>query len=146
VHRIVWLLAWVFSLATLEAQTNITVRDIFGRSLNGITLIDWEGFIANPAITLALHPPTNAVFPATAILRASGDRLYFDSPSQNTANGAVKAISFSSAASSRTVLLSIFPDRDWLDETYTFRIEFAATMARDSPTAFQFLSSIMTSH
>src|SRR5258708_26119053 len=58
----------------------IVVEDLFGRRLNerGISLVAWEGYIANPAIQLTLNPPTNASFPATAILTADNDRLYFD--------------------------------------------------------------------
>ena len=126
-QRVVWLLAWMLSVAGLGAQTNVALLDIFGRSLNerGITLVDWEGFIANPAIAVAVRPPANAAFPATAILRANSERVYFDRPSQNSANGALKTISFANAASSITVLFSIFPDRDGIDESYTLRIEFA---------------------
>ena len=76
-QRAVWLLAWILSVAGVEAQTNVALLDIFGRSLNerGITLVDWEGFIANPAIAVAVRPPANAAFPATAILRANSERV-----------------------------------------------------------------------
>jgi hypothetical protein len=112
-----------------RAQTpTVLLEDIFSRSLNGrgLTLVDWEGFIANPAIKFFVKPPTNTAFPASAVLRANGVRLYFDLPSQNNSNGATKTLSFANASTKVPVLLSIFPDRDTVDEDYTLQVEFTS--------------------
>lgn len=47
---------------------DLPVQDIFGRDITqrGITLVDWEGYLANPLIRFYVFPPTNAVLPATA--------------------------------------------------------------------------------
>src|SRR5258705_9384097 len=56
------------------------VRDKFQRDLSaaGITLVDWDGQIANPAVKLSISPPCTATFPATVTVAANGPRLYFD--------------------------------------------------------------------
>src|SRR6266446_3388932 len=102
------------------------VQDIFGRSLNqhGITLVDWDGYLANPLLKFYIFPPTNGVLPGTATLTANGQRLYFDTNSTVSANGPSKAISLTNAAVGVPVRLSLFPDRDSLDEDYTLTIVF----------------------
>src|SRR6185436_3763 len=76
-----------------SAQTR--VQDIFGRPLNqrGITLVDWDGFMANPQIRIYLLAPTNASLPGSATLTANGVRLYFDTPGTVGTNGPSKTIS-----------------------------------------------------
>src|SRR5437667_681035 len=94
------------------AQTG--VQDIFGRSLNqrGLTLVDWDGYMANPLIKFYLLPPTNAVLPGSASLAANGGRLYFDSPGNVSPSGPSRTVSFSNPTNKVPVNLSIFPDRD----------------------------------
>src|SRR5437016_2857668 len=59
-------------LLHLTASAQTVVEDIFGRSLNqrGITLVDWDGYIANPLIKFYIRPPTNAALPGSAKLTA----------------------------------------------------------------------------
>lgn len=122
--------AIVFGISlTLQCTANAQIRvsDIFGRSLNqrGVTLVDWDGYLANPLIKIYLLPPTNAVLPGSAILTADGARLYFDAPSNVGTNGPSKTISLTSATAAVLVRLSIFPDRDSVDEDYTLTLVFA---------------------
>ena len=111
-------------LFTAGAQTR--VNDIFGRSLNqhGVTLVDWDGYLANPLLKIYLLPPTNAVLPGSATLTANGGRLYFDTTSSVSSGGPGKTISLTSATTAVPVRLSIFPDRDSVDEDYTLTIVF----------------------
>src|SRR5437667_7799961 len=90
------------------AQTG--VQDIFGRSLNqrGITLVDWDGQLANPLLKFYLFAPTNATLPGTATLTANGPRLYFDTPSRVSAGGPSKTVSVTNAAVGVPVRFSIF--------------------------------------
>src|SRR4051794_12825256 len=76
-----------FLLSVASAQTK--VEDIFGRSLNeaGITLVDWDGYMANPLIKFYLLPPTNAVLPGNVTLTINGSRLYFENPGNVSTNG-----------------------------------------------------------
>jgi hypothetical protein len=113
-------------LETTDTPTDIVLEDIFDRQINdtGITLVDWEGYMANPAIKLFVKPPANATFPRTALLTANGTRLYFDSPSEVGTTGPTKYIRFSNASDRIPVHLSIFPDHDTLDEDYELTIQF----------------------
>ena len=88
---------WMLALAPRASALNaIGFEDIFGRSLNtrGMTLVDWEGQIANPAIKIFVRPPSDATFPATAVISSTQPRLYFDLPSTATATGPSKTLSF----------------------------------------------------
>src|SRR5262245_2258792 len=115
----------LFSGAAANADSNqVRVEDIFGRPLNerGITLVDRDGYMANPLVTSYLLPPANAVFPAMATLKAAGVRLYFDAPSEVTSNGPSKTISFKNATNRVPIRLSIFPDHDSVEEQYLLTI------------------------
>jgi hypothetical protein len=102
------------------------VEDIFSRALNqrGITLVDRDGYMANPLIKFFVLPPTNAVFPGSAALSANGVRLYFESPGSVSTGGPSATVSLANAAARQPVRLSIFPDRDSFDEDYTLTIVF----------------------
>jgi Putative Ig domain len=115
---------FVAMLSAAEAQTQ--VQDIFGRSVNqrGITLVDWDGYVANPLIKFYVLPPTNAALPGTATLTANGIRLYFDTPSTVSTNGPSKTLSFSTT-NAVAARLSIFPDRDSSNELYTTTFVFS---------------------
>src|ERR1017187_10784976 len=106
-------LAWACS-----ANGQTTVQDIFGRTLNqrGIALVDWDGYMANPLLTFYIFPPTNVVLPGSATLTANGARLYFDTPADVSAGGPSKTITLTASGVGVPVRLSIFPDRDSLDE------------------------------
>jgi hypothetical protein len=129
------LLGLCFGIAAAAGARDVEIIDIFGRdvSSHGLTLVDWEGYLANPAIKFYVQPPTNIAFPANAILSANGDRLYFDSPSTVDASGPTKSIRFAGPASRVPVRLSIFPDRDGLDEDYVLTIRVAGQAGRQFP-------------
>src|SRR3954452_9446169 len=78
----------------LPSQAQTRVEDIFGRPVNqrGLTLVDWEGYLANPLIKFFVLPPTNAVLPGTATLTANGARLYFEAPGNVSPTGPSKTI------------------------------------------------------
>ncbi len=108
-----------------QPKSALVIEDIFGRPLDeqhGLILVDWEGHLANPAIELFVVPPEQAALPARALLSAAEPRLYFDLPSQAGPRGPRKEITFA-APGGQSVLASIFPDRDGLDETYELALE-----------------------
>jgi Putative Ig domain len=108
------------------AAAQLAVQDVFGRSLNqhGITLVDWDGYMANPLIKVYLFAPTNAALPGLATLTANGDRLYFDLPSAVSPSGPSKTVTITNASVGMPVQLSDFPDRDSISEDYTLTIVF----------------------
>jgi hypothetical protein len=117
--------AFLSTAVTADALNEIVVSDVFGRRLNErqVTLVDWDGQIANPAISVTIQPPSDAVFPATALISSPEPRLYFDEPCDVGATGPSKSVNFPSAASA-VVWVSIFPDRDGLDEDHPLTIAF----------------------
>ena len=99
----------------------VIFRDMFGRVVNdtGITLVDWEGYIANPAVKFSVE------FPGTvATLSSSQPRLYFNLPSTVGANGPKKTVGSFPTMRSPEFLVSIYPDRDAVDESYTLMVKF----------------------
>jgi hypothetical protein len=102
-NRLFALLPLVFSLCAQEFE----VLDQFGRRLNerGITLVDWDGYMANPAIRISIRAKT----PAKASLSATNPRIYFNRDLSITPQGG-------------TLFISIFPDRDGEDEQHELRI------------------------
>jgi len=120
-------LAWV-ALGQNSAQAQpsadqtgpgLVVRDTSGILLQprGIALVDWDGYLANPAVKLTFTPPAEIKrFPAKVTLSISEPRMYFDLPSKIGANGPSKTITFRNASSKVVVYLSIFPDRAGKDE------------------------------
>ena len=111
--------------AQTSADPPIVIRDRFGRDLaqRGITLVDWQGYIANPAIplTVQLHPRVN--LPARVTLTAEGARLMFNLFSEVGANGPTKIMMFEGPSRSVPFFMSVFPDRDGLDEEYRLTAE-----------------------
>ncbi len=109
---------------TLAAAAQSTVQDIFGRTLNqrGVTLVDWDGYMANPLMKFYLIAPTNADLPGSATLSADGARLYFANPSTVSPSGPTTTVSVTDT--NTPIYLSIFPAHDNSDGPYTLTIVF----------------------
>jgi hypothetical protein len=122
---------------TTDPANTIIFEDIFDRPINntGITLVDWEGYMANPAIKFFIRPPANTTFPQTVVLTANEARLYFDSPSEIRTTGPRKLIKFTDESDRIPVYLSIFPDRDTLDENYVLTIQFLDALGNQRSTS-----------
>jgi hypothetical protein len=100
------------------------IKDKWGRDLrdNGIILVDWEGHIANPAIQLFITPPQDwgASFIQIRIT-ANHTRIYFSQLSSTTDSGPSRYIRFDTM-DPLPMFVSIFPDRDGIDEDYTLTL------------------------
>ena len=109
------------SSAITHGGDGVIVRDIFGRVVNdtGIVLVDWEGHIANPAMKYFVEMPDRAV-----ILSSSEPRLYFDLPSSAGASGPTKQLVPDGSADLQEFWVSIFPDRDTLDEEFELTLRY----------------------
>ena len=110
----------------------IIVRDIFGRVVNetGIVLVDWEGHIANPAMKYTVEMPG-----WSATLHSSEPRLYFDLPSSASADGPSKILVQDESTPTSEFSISIFPDRDTVDETHALMIRYLDAFGRARETA-----------
>ena len=138
-----WGLGLVASVAlvlapTASAASPPQVVDMFGRVVNahGVRLVDWQGYLANPYVELTVRPPQDATFPVTVDLSAEGtSRLMMDLPSQLSATGATKRLTFANAAESRTFKLAIHSRRGpGADEQHTLRL---TTREANSATSVQ---------
>ena len=127
---LVGLLAWATTSATGQEsggarRSGPILEDTFGRVLNdrGITLVDWEGHIANPAVRLTVRFAKEDRWHVT--LKSDEPRLYFDLPSETGAEGPLKNLSLTTTAPEATFYLAIFPDRDTRNETHTLEIRYS---------------------
>ena len=102
----------------------VELTDRWSRSLRdrNVTLLDWEGQIANPAVRLFVQAPTTGKFPISIDLRANHPRLYFDLPSAVSAIGPSKHIVLTQPKQIQSFRLAIFPDRDFLSELHQLTI------------------------
>jgi hypothetical protein len=109
-----------------DSMAGLEVVDDRGRAITqrGLVLVDWEGYIANPAVKFYLVPPANAAFPAKVILSAGESRLHFDLPSEIGRDGPRKEVVWQKREK-LPVYLSIFPDRDDQNEDHRLRIDFS---------------------
>ncbi|MGW7482922.1 Ig domain-containing protein [Nonomuraea muscovyensis] len=109
-----------------HALSAAQVVDLFGRTVNdfGVRLVDWEGYLANPYVKLTVRPPQDARFPVTIDLKAEGtSRLMMDLPSELTATGATKTLTFAAASESKVFRLAIHSRRaPGQDEFHTLRL------------------------
>ena len=107
--------------------SDIRVLDAFGRDVTqrGITLLDWEGQIANPAIKLSLQLPKSLTFPAQVYLSGTSSRIHFDRSDSEDRTGIGKRITLL-AAKSPEFHIAIFPDRDAMDEAHELLIQVFA--------------------
>ena len=103
------------------------VRDIFGRVVNetGIVLVDWEGHIYNPVMKYTVELPVRS-----ATLSGNDSRLHFDRPSETGANGPSKRLISEGSPHRAEFRMTIFPDRDSLDETHALTIRYLDSQNR----------------
>jgi hypothetical protein len=106
------LLLFTFAVNQGAARAETVARDLFGRDidLRGLTLVDWQGYMANPAIKLFIAPPDGAAFPVEVRVTSPEPRLYFDLPSTAGANGPAKRLQIT-AANPAPLSVAIFPAR-----------------------------------
>ena len=109
-----------------DGPAGLVVLDDGGRAITPecLTLIDWEGYIANPAVRFYLVPPPGAAFPAKAVLSASESRLHFDLPSEVGRDGPQKNSSGRSTKSCPCIS-RFFLTATARDEGHRLRIDFS---------------------
>ena len=131
----------------LQAQDLIEIRDVHGRSVNNgqIQLVDWEGFIANPAIEVFVEPTAQAGVPASVevtvdSISITDERFYFscDGVVQQQCNnssigqGGPEKTLFFNTRETQSFHISIRPDRDDEDDSATLSLEFDNVNQSDS--------------
>ncbi|MFC4258543.1 putative Ig domain-containing protein [Marinobacter lacisalsi] len=122
-----------------HAQDLLEVRDMHGRVVNNgeIDLVDWEGFIANPAIRVTVDPTQDVNLPASVTLTVNSasivnQQFYFNCDNVVQAQchnsdvgtgGPEKILNFSNR-DAQSFFVSIWPDRDDRDENVTLSLAF----------------------
>jgi hypothetical protein len=112
---IVIALCWV-ATATI-ALPGAVVTDLFERDMVsfGLTVPDWDGYMANPAIKFMITPPLRAALPVRVRLSTADPMLYFDLPSEVRADGARKELIFNDRQP-QAVDIAVFPSRNKQNE------------------------------
>lgn len=120
----------LLAATALDSAGQITVSDRFGRDLQSraVRLVDWEGYIANPAIEFTIDVPEEWK-PALVVISGSNPRLHFadrrlsrSEPSTVSSMGPGLTINLPSGAPAEPVIMAIWPDRDTIDEAHSLRV------------------------
>jgi hypothetical protein len=106
--RMLLLVAALFS--TIGAGT-LQVKDVFGRDVTarGVTLVEWGGQIANPAIYLSVSYPKNISYPADIYVHGDSPLIQFDKAERDDRYGVGRRIRLKDGVDSNTFRVSIFP-------------------------------------
>jgi hypothetical protein len=94
----------------------------------GLTLVDWDGFLANPAVEVSVRPPLGARFPVSVELSSDEPRLYFDLASRSArslpTSKAPPSITYTFESDLPSIFhLAIWPDRDGANESHVLTLE-----------------------
>jgi hypothetical protein len=103
----------------------IRITDSFGRDIleTGLELIDWDGYIANPAIQIEVRRETPGSAPFNCVMQSKEARMYFDEPSAFGANGPKKRLTLTAEGTTEVAWVALWPDRDGLSERHTIEFE-----------------------
>ena len=129
IHLTVRILSMVICLVPYAAMAlgPMEFRDNRNRRINeqGLTIVDWEGEIANPVATVTVVPPSDATFPARIYLSMAQPRQYFDMPSTTGASGPRKEAELANATP-WAFKVGIFPDDDGTNESRNLTVRFVS--------------------
>lgn len=108
---------------TAEPQ-GLQVLDRFGRNLlaRGLQILDWDGYVANPAVEMVFKLNQNVRGYLNVALVVRNNLFYFDGPCHIGEKGSFKYFSLSNQRSERSAFISVFPDRNDRSENYEFEL------------------------
>ncbi len=120
-----------FSLAQGQCNTTASrVQNKFGATITALTLVDLEGYMANPAIRLTVHPTTTMTYPASAVVTSNHTRVYFSLPSTTSSSGSSKTISIpSSSCDGVAFYIGLWPDYNTTDESHSITVTITGANA-----------------
>jgi hypothetical protein len=132
-RRLLPLLIILLAHAAAFGQCNTAasrVQNKFGATITSLTLVDLEGYMANPAIYLTVHPSTAMTFPASAVVTSNHTRVYFSLPSTTSSSGSSKTITVSSSACAGTgFYVGLWPDYNTTDESHSITVTITGANA-----------------
>ena len=102
----------------------LQVLDRFGRNLmnRGLQILDWDGYVANPAVEMVFKLNQNVRGYLNVALLVRSNLFYFDGPCHIGEKGSLKYFSLSNQKSERSAFISVFPDRNDRSENYEFEL------------------------
>jgi hypothetical protein len=103
----------------------ISVFDIFERDVtSGISLVDWEGPVRNPAMKYFLKGTEELDYPVAVRLSSKEELASFSLPSTISKNGPEKSIEIASANDMVSFLFSVFMDENSDNETFDLELQY----------------------
>jgi hypothetical protein len=109
--------------------TSSRVQNKFVATITALTLVDLEGYMANPAIKLTVHPTTTMTYPASAVVTSNHTRVYFSLPSTTSAGGSSKTISIaSSSCDGMPLYVGLWPDYNTTDESHSITVTITGAL------------------
>ncbi len=112
-------------LDQLPNANNISVIDLFGRDVtSGITLVDWEGPVRNPAMKYSLMGNDALEYPLTVNLSSAEERSSFSLPSTISKNGPTKSMSITAPDELFSFLFSVYMDENGDNETFDLILQY----------------------
>jgi len=103
---------------------DLQVVDRFGRNLlvRGLQILDWDGYVANPAVEMVFKLNQNVRGYLNVALVVRNSLFYFDGPCHIGEKSSIKYFSLSNQKSERSAFISVFPDRNDRSEDYEFEL------------------------
>lgn len=105
---------------------DLTITNLFGDDITagGLTLVDWEGPIANPAMKYFISGPDSLSYPVNVTIASDMPGVYFNSPSLSTSTSASKTIVLESAGQKVDFLMATFMDKDGEEENFEVTLTY----------------------
>jgi hypothetical protein len=113
-------------LSDLPEGSALTVMDRFGRDVTerGLTLVDWEGPVRNPALEYSLKGSDALRYPVDVTLSTNVEQTSFNLPSTISSDGPSKTVRLSSESELASFLFSYYMDEDSEAETFDLRLTY----------------------
>ncbi len=109
----------------LQQSQLISVIDIFDRNVtSGITLVDWEGPVSNPALKYFLKGTAALDYPLSVNMFSSEERAMFSLPSTISTNGPAKSMVLTSSDDLESFLFSVYMDENFDNETFDLVLQY----------------------
>lgn len=114
------------ALGNNTEATAISLYDVFGREVtqSGLTLVDWEGPIRNPAMKYLIKGDDALVFPLTVKLSTQELNTSFSLPSTVSTNGPTKTIVLDSIGDLESFLFSFYMDKNFENESFDLYLDY----------------------
>jgi hypothetical protein len=112
------------SAENTHGPQGLQVLDRFGRNLlvRGLQILDWDGYVANPAVEMVFKLNQNVRGYLNVALLVRNNLFYFDGPCHIGEKGSLKYFSLSNQKPERSAFISVFPDRNDRSESYEFEL------------------------